>query len=69
MKKSVVLLFTFLFLFHHMVAAQSVQMADALRQSGKIYVVVGTIALIFIGILVYLVLIDRRLSKIEKDQK
>lgn len=69
MKKSVVLLFSFLFLFHHVVTAQSVQMADELRQSGKIYVVVGTIALIFIGILVYLVLIDRRLSKIEKDQK
>lgn len=42
------------------------EMADALRSSGKIYVVVATITIIFIGLAVYLFTIDRRLKKLEK---
>lgn len=38
-----------------------------LRDSGKIYVVVAVIAIIFIGLAVYLFSIDRRLKKIEKE--
>jgi len=49
--------------------AQPVEMADALRSSGKIYVVVGTIVIIFIGLATYLFTIDKRLKKIEKDQQ
>ena len=45
-----------------------VEMADALRSSGKIYVVIATIVIIFIGLAVYLFSIDRRLKKIEKEQ-
>ncbi len=45
--------------------AQAVEMADTLRGSGKIYIVVGVIAIIFIGIVVYLFTLDRRISKIE----
>jgi len=45
--------------------AQGVDMADTLRSEGKIYVVVGVIAIIFIGIVVYLFTLDRRISKIE----
>ncbi|HZX60034.1 MAG TPA: CcmD family protein [Mucilaginibacter sp.] len=43
------------------------EMADALRGSGKIYIVVITIAIIFTGLAVYLFSIDRRLKKIEKE--
>lgn len=46
--------------------AQSPEMDDALRSSGKIYVVVVVIAIIFIGLAIYLFAIDRRLKKIEK---
>jgi CcmD family protein len=46
---------------------QPVEMADALRSSGKIYVVVGTIVIVFIGLAIYLFSIDRRLKKIEKN--
>jgi len=46
----------------------SVEMADALRSSGKIYVVVCTIVIVFLGLAIYLFSIDRRLKKIEKDQ-
>lgn len=48
--------------------AENVEMADMLHQNGKIYVVVGVIAIIFVGLVVYLVSIDRRLSKMEKEQ-
>ncbi len=51
------------------VAAQGVEMAETMRSNGKIYVVVGVIAIIFVGLVVYLFTIDRRLSKLEKDQK
>ncbi len=47
---------------------KSVEMADELRSSGKIYVVIATIVIIFIGLAIYLFSIDRRLKKIEKDK-
>jgi len=46
--------------------AKGVDMADELRSSGKIYVVIATIAIIFIGLAIFLFSIDRRLKKIEK---
>jgi len=48
-------------------SAQPTEMADAFRSQGKIYVVIATIAIIFVGLAIYLVMIDRRLRKIEKD--
>jgi CcmD family protein len=43
-------------------------MADALRSSGKIYVVIAIIVIIFTGLAIYLFSIDRRLKKIEKEK-
>lgn len=48
--------------------SQTVEMADALRSSGKIYVVISTIVIIFIGLAIYLFSIDRRLKKIERNK-
>jgi CcmD family protein len=48
--------------------AQPVEMADAMRSSGKIYVVIVTIIIIFVGLAIYLFAIDRRLKKIEKNK-
>lgn len=45
-----------------------VQMADTMRSSGKIYVVIVTISIIFAGLAIYLFSIDRRLKKIEKEK-
>lgn len=45
----------------------SVQMADKMRADGKIYVLVGIITIIFIGITVYVVNTDRRITRIEKN--
>jgi CcmD family protein len=48
--------------------SNGVEMADALRSSGKIYVVVIVISIVFIGIAFYLFSIDNRLKKIEKQK-
>jgi len=45
-----------------------VDMASELRESGKIYVVVMVVAVIFIGLAIYLFSIDNRLKKIEKQK-
>jgi CcmD family protein len=42
-------------------------MADAFRAEGKIYVVVAVILLIFAGLLIYMVRIDRKLKRLEKE--
>ena len=45
----------------------SVEMADQMRADGKIYVLVGIIAIIFVGITLYVVNTDRKISKLEKN--
>ena len=47
-------------------AQEQVEMADGLRSSGKIYVVVGVLVTILLGIILYLIMIDRKVSDIEK---
>jgi CcmD family protein len=49
-------------------STSGVEMATELRSSGKIYVVVAVIAVIFIGIAIYLFSIDNRLKKIERQK-
>jgi len=44
------------------------EMADDMRKSGMIYVVIATISIIFIGLAIYLFAMDRRLKKIEKEK-
>lgn len=47
-------------------SAQEVEMADGMRAEGKIYVVVAILLLILIGLIAYLVMLDRKVSKLEK---
>jgi len=51
-----------------LMAQAEVEMADTMRSNGKIYVVVVIVAIIFIGIVAYLIYIDRKLSKLEKKE-
>jgi CcmD family protein len=44
-------------------------MADDLRASGKIYVVVAVVAIIVAGLLAYLISLDRKVSRLEKELK
>jgi CcmD family protein len=45
------------------------EMATEMRSNGKIYVVVAVLVTIFIGILLYLVRLDRKITKLEKETK
>lgn len=64
-------LFIFLF-FAWAVWAQGgnpkVEMADTMRSNGRIYVVVAVMLTILIGLVLYVVRIDRKLSKLEKEK-
>lgn len=68
--KSTLKILTWLMAFLPLTAwAQNIEMASAWHENGKIYVVIGVIAIIFIGLVIYLISLDRRLTKIEKEEK
>lgn len=50
-------------------ATEKVEMADRLRQDGKIYVVVGCVLVVLAGMIFYLVSIDKKVSRLEKEHK
>jgi hypothetical protein len=71
MRKYVSFILTTIFFFAFTAAFsqenQPVEMADAMRSNGKIYVVVAVIITLFLGIILYLVSLDRKLTKLEKE--
>ena len=42
------------------------EMADVMRSNGKIYVGVAVLATIFIGLMIYLIRIDKKVQKLEE---
>ncbi len=44
-----------------------VEMADVMRSNGKIYVVVGVVAIIFAGLIIFMVNTERKVSKLEQE--
>ena len=60
-----ILVFT---LFALLVKAQQVEMADVMKDNGKIYVVIAVMLTILAGLVLYLVRLDRRISKLEKNK-
>ena len=46
-----------------------IEMADQLRRDGKIYVVVGCVLVVLAGMLFYLVSIDRKVGRLEKEYR
>jgi CcmD family protein len=61
------LLFFLLLLSSRVLFAQDV--AREMRSNGKIYVVVAVLVTIFIGVILYLIRLDRKLTKLEKETK
>ncbi len=60
----------FLFLKTPVFAQSSTpDMADLMRSNGKIYVVVFVIITIFVGIIAYLIRLDNRIRRMEKEFK
>ena len=65
----ITLLFTTVTLFAQDTTANEPEMADKLYADGRIYVVVAVVATIFTGIIVYLINLDSKISKLEKQLK
>lgn len=47
----------------------TIAMADTMRSEGKIYVVVGVVILLVVGLLGYVIYLDRKLAQIEKHNQ
>ncbi len=45
---------------------ETVEMADMLRQNGKIYVVIAVLTVIFVALIVYLFYQDKKIKKLEE---
>jgi vacuolar-type H+-ATPase subunit I/STV1 len=57
-----------MFLFYASPAwAQDAEMADLMRSDGKIYVVVGIILIVLAGLISYLFILDRKISRLEDE--
>ena len=67
MKKFVSLLSFLLVTLAVFAQDQPVEMADTMRSNGKIYVVLAVVLVIFAGLIVYLISIDRKVRKMEKE--
>lgn len=65
--KKLTFIFYFL-LFTLIVNAQDVTMADIMKENGKIYVVIAVMLTILAGLVLYLVRLDRKISKLEKNK-
>ncbi len=59
----------FAFVSKWSLAQSDVEMADVMRSNGKIYVVVAVLVIIFLGLVVYLISLDKKVSKLEKEIK
>jgi CcmD family protein len=49
--------------------SKKVEMADQFRADGKIYVAIAVLVTILLGIFAYVIRLDRKISRLEKDSK
>jgi hypothetical protein len=45
------------------------EMADTMRSNGKIYVVLACVLMVLAGLIAFLFVVEKRLSKLEKDNQ
>lgn len=69
MKKLIMSLWLVFFTGLSYAQTQEVEMADVMRSNGKIYVVLGIVLLVLAGFILYLFLLDRKLTRLEKKLK
>ena len=50
-------------------SSDAVEMADTMRSNGKIYVVVCVLLIIFTGLSIFLISIDRKVKRLEKEKE
>jgi hypothetical protein len=73
MQKTITGILLLLFLLYQQFAAAQGQpgesaLGETMRSNGRIYVVVAVMLTILAGLILYLVRLDRKISKIEKDR-
>lgn len=61
-----ILFFAVLVTTSNITIAQDVEMADAFRQDGKIYVVIVVVCILFAVIFGYLIYLDNKINKLKK---
>ena len=66
--KKIIVVFALLMMSINLVAQEKeVEMADAMRSRGRIYVVIAVMLTILLGLILYLWRLDRKIGKLEKD--
>jgi uncharacterized membrane protein YwaF len=53
---------------NYLFAQDKPEMADLMRSNGKIYVVVAVCLIILIGLFIYVMMLDRKMRKMEKGE-
>lgn len=66
--KKIVLLFVLLLTTMISFAQEKTEMADTMRSNGRIYVVVAVVTTILAGLILYMVRLDRKMTRLEKDK-
>ncbi|MBC7411863.1 MAG: CcmD family protein [Bacteroidia bacterium] len=74
--KKIIALLTTIFISIYAIAQEAIcpepqqkpEMADLMRSNGKIYVVVTCLLIVFTCVVVYLISLDKRLSKLERNE-
>ena len=54
---------------HAQADGNKVDMADTMRSNGRIFVVVAVVVVILIGLILYMVRLDKKISRLEKENK
>jgi uncharacterized membrane protein len=65
LNKSLLLLFALS--ITNLLHAQEETMANTMRSNGKIYVVVAVLTTILLGLIAYVIRLDKKISKLEKE--
>jgi predicted Na+-dependent transporter len=68
MMKKMMLMLTLLMTTLISFAQEKVEMADTMRSNGRIYVVVAVVLTILIGLVLYMIRLDRKIAKLEKEK-
>ena len=67
-KKIIGSLLLLLLSFHSHAQDKEVQMGDMMRDNGRIYVVVAVVLTILIGLILYGVRLDKKITRLEKEK-
>jgi len=66
-RKIIMMLATVLIFLPVFAQDKKTEMADLMRENGRIYVVVAVVLTILIGLILYVVRLDKKISRLEKE--